>query len=250
MAKTYTLTEVADILEVDPKSLRRWIEIEKWNLDAQTTPYDKRVKFLTADQVEKLAKAHERAWPPKPRAAVTQAQAEQGLPGAVKLLEGRVSGLEASQLDPSAIKAHMADQENRLAELERKYSTTLQQLTDALLAIKELQDSKPRPGRKARTGDDQGDDQGEATELEPGLVSAAAFAQAHGVNVGTAKSAWQSGRVPTVKGSWRVPGVRGPIQIALDAQGQARFYELYHDHDGFTACSDCPHGAAAAQGDD
>lgn len=157
MAKTYTLTEVAELLDVDPKSLRRWIELEKWDLSEQTTKYDKRIKYLTEDQIKELAKLHERSWPPMPRPAGEQSQVEQGIPGAVKLLKDRVGKLEGNQLDPSATEIRLLSLEHELANIKHQYLDMLGRQTNLMLTVKELldwkatQESKPKLGRKPKS---------------------------------------------------------------------------------------------------
>lgn len=183
--KTYTLTEVSDLLTVDPKSLRRWIEIEKFDLSAQTTPYDKRVKFLTLEQVEKLAKAHDRQWPPKPKAERDQAQAsQQGLPGAVNMLRERVTELEMAT-------ERIPDLERKYLDLGQKYTQTLLDYSEMLLKAKEQSDhintleqkyaelletvkdlqqpKKPSRKRKAE-GADQGEEEAPAAD-NPGAFT-------------------------------------------------------------------------------
>ena len=149
MPKTYTLTEVGETLEADPKTLRRWIEIEKWDLEKQTTPYDKRVKYLTEDQVKHLATVHFRQWPPKAKPVQEQAQA-QGIPGKLAILEGRVKHLESAAADYATIDA-VSELYQRFQKLEHDYSELLNKHTDLLLAVHELQSKKP--GRKPKQGE-------------------------------------------------------------------------------------------------
>jgi len=156
MAKTYTLTEVAEALEADAKSLRRWIEIEKWDLEKQTTQYDKRIKYLTEDQVKHLATVHVRQWPPKAKPAGETPQA--GLAGKVSILEDRLSTLE--NLYPDL--AHM-DVVNALLQsiqkLEHNYTELFNKHTDLLLAVHELQQKKPgRKPKQAGEAQAQGED--------------------------------------------------------------------------------------------
>ncbi|MGH2478056.1 MAG: hypothetical protein ACRDHW_00155 [Ktedonobacteraceae bacterium] len=150
MAKTYTLTEVAEALEVDPKSLRRWIEIEAWDLSKQTTVYDKRIKYLTEEQVAKLAKAHERLWPPRPRPVSEQAQAA-GLAGGVNMLREQVADLQADHISITQFSATVKQLQDQIDELERKYGELLQQNTAILLQLAEYQQATPKkPGRKPK----------------------------------------------------------------------------------------------------
>src|SRR5712692_9850414 len=58
MPKRYTLTECYDLLDVDPKTFRGWVQ--KAGVEPQISKADPRVKYLTEEQVRSLAGAHER----------------------------------------------------------------------------------------------------------------------------------------------------------------------------------------------
>jgi len=156
MSKTYTLTEIAELLEVDAKTLRRWVELEEFDLSKQTSKYDKRIKWLTEEQAGKLAKAHERLWPPRPKSAAQAEKEATGLTGAVNMLREQVDELRADHIGTAQFSNTVKAITERLDALERGYTHQLNQVTDALLALKELQDwkaaqeSKPRAGRKPR----------------------------------------------------------------------------------------------------
>jgi hypothetical protein len=160
--KIYTLTEAADALQADSKTLREWINREGWKLaDAGTHKYDKRIKSLTEEQVVLLAKVHNRAWPPKAKPATQGTGEAAGINGAVNLLKERVDALREDHIGITMFNRSIQALEERLQALESKHVETLTQLTDALLALKELQDwkasqeSRPKPGRrpKAAEGD-------------------------------------------------------------------------------------------------
>ena len=161
--KQYTLTEAAEALTTDLKSLKRWIDLEEWDIEKQVTKYDKRVKYLTEEQVKNLANVHQRMWPPRVKTPEELAESA-GLAGAVNILREHVDDLKANHVGTTLFSTTEARLEARIDDLERKYATTLEQLTEALLAIKELQDwkaaqeSRPKPGRKpkaeAATGND------------------------------------------------------------------------------------------------
>jgi uncharacterized protein YjcR len=150
--KTYTLTEAAEALGADMKTLRRWVEIEKWDLTKQTTKYDERVKYLSEEQVMHLAKMHTRMWPPRQKPAGDQP----GAPGKLHILEEKVAALEENHIDGEKLDDWMQDAARRIQELESKYTRLLVQNSDLILALKELQDwkasqeSKPKPGRKPK----------------------------------------------------------------------------------------------------
>lgn len=86
--------------------------------------------------------AAQRLKPPEPReeAKSVSEQPAQGITDAVGMQEGRVASLELELVDATDFKNTVSGLEARIATLEKQYTTTLGQLTDALLAIKELQD--------------------------------------------------------------------------------------------------------------
>jgi len=75
--------------------------------------------------------------------------------------------------------------------------------------------------------------------LPEGLVAWRAFAELHNVPETTVGRAIDAGSFRIVRGQWKVN--RNTVLIALDAEGRAQFYELYHTRPDFAACPDCPH---------
>src|SRR6266702_4434588 len=57
--KRYTLTECYELLNVDPKTFRGWLE--KAGIEPQVSKADPRVKYLSEEQLRYLAKEHERS---------------------------------------------------------------------------------------------------------------------------------------------------------------------------------------------
>lgn len=133
--------------------------------------------------------------------------------------------------------ARLADQE-RMIELERQlavHAAQISSLLEQIQASNRPQTTRRKSSAEATTSTDQAG----PPDLPPDLVGAAEFAEAHGINPGTAKSAFQQGRIPTRRGKWRGPS-RNPITVALDAEGRARFHELYAGRRDFIrACQDC-----------
>ncbi len=60
MGEKYNLTESAQELDVDPKTLRRWIAISQLPL-SRDEDGDGRCRYLTSSQLENLASLHHRA---------------------------------------------------------------------------------------------------------------------------------------------------------------------------------------------
>lgn len=61
MYRRYTLTECYALFQVDPKTFRRWLE--KAEIVPQASRADDRVKYLTHEQVQKLAALHDKQLP-------------------------------------------------------------------------------------------------------------------------------------------------------------------------------------------
>jgi len=61
----YTLEECYSALDIHPKTFRAWLEED--NIVPETSKADKRIKFLSAEQVQLLARLHEKPWPPAAR---------------------------------------------------------------------------------------------------------------------------------------------------------------------------------------
>lgn len=65
------------------------------------------------------------------------------------------------------------------------------------------------------------------------------FSRLHGISETTIQKAIESNRLQVVKGDWKIGRIR--FTTALDRQGQAQFYQMYHTHQNFTPCPNCPH---------
>jgi len=76
-------------------------------------------------------------------------------------------------------------------------------------------------------------------DLPSHLVTFAQFAQLHGIAISTVRKAIDSERLPAVHGQWKQG--RAIVKTALDANGRARFYELFHNNEHFVRCESCPH---------
>src|SRR5712692_8541336 len=57
--KRYTLSECYELLQVDPKTFRGWLE--KAGIMPQVSKADPRVKYLSEEQLRYLAQEHERS---------------------------------------------------------------------------------------------------------------------------------------------------------------------------------------------
>ncbi len=111
--KTYTLNECSQLLHVDAKTFRKWLDEAGINPDDQVSRADRRVRFLTQAQVEMLAEEHGRR-------LGTLTQATPISPGAIKLLEDRVSRAEEEmarhpQVEARKLLGELLEQQSREA---------------------------------------------------------------------------------------------------------------------------------------
>jgi len=87
--RTYTFNECYELLNVDPKTFRGWLKEANIEPDHQVSRADRRIKFLTEEQLNRLAEDHGRLL----RGA--QQQAEEAIsPAAFKLLMDRLARAE------------------------------------------------------------------------------------------------------------------------------------------------------------
>lgn len=106
--KTYTFTACYQVLNVDPKTFRRWLE--KAEMVPHVSKSDSRVKYLTEEQVHELAQAHDRELhTTKSDNPVTY--------GAYKLLADRLSDVEQELQDTRELVGNF---ERRLSDLEKQ----------------------------------------------------------------------------------------------------------------------------------
>lgn len=94
--KTYTFGRCIALLDIDPKVFRRWIK-EDLGLGEQDqrSKADSRVRYLTREQLERLAALHEKTLPADGMPDGEEEQSAASL-GAYKLLEDRMAAIETS----------------------------------------------------------------------------------------------------------------------------------------------------------
>ena len=114
--------------------------------------------------------------------------------------------------------AQLVALERRVAELEQVNLHRVTGTTGPLPAVKH----KP-------TSDD----------LPDNLVSYPMFARLHGISVSTVQKAIDANRLTVIRGRWKQG--QAIVQKALDANGRARFVELFQGNEHFKVCSECPH---------
>lgn len=87
--RTYTFNECYELLNVDPKTFRGWLKEANIDPDHQVSRADRRIKFLTEEQLNRLAVDHGRLL------RGVQEQAEESVsPAAFKLLMDRLARAE------------------------------------------------------------------------------------------------------------------------------------------------------------
>jgi tetrahydromethanopterin S-methyltransferase subunit G len=140
--KRYTLTECYDMLNVDPKTFRSWLQRDS----IQTTPSkaDPRVKYLTEEQVLFLAKEHERTLAPSAEPAeIIPPNAYKLLVDQADTVERQVTNLVAEQL---SVREALAEQETRVSQ---DITTLNGTLDERITELRSLVDAKYRQHEEA-----------------------------------------------------------------------------------------------------
>ncbi len=114
----YTLDECYTVLDIHPKTFRAWLK--EGGITPEHSRADRRIKFLTAAQVERLARLHDKPWPPT---ASTQEPVIR--PEAYKLLLEQLA--EADQQAQQISTEHVQLQAS-IAELREQQEATTRQL--------------------------------------------------------------------------------------------------------------------------
>jgi chromosome segregation ATPase len=148
MSRRYTLEECYGMLDVHPKTFRQWLKDD--NITTKASKADKRIKFLTEEQVKQLAELHDKPWPP------TVSQEAEVIPvTAYKLLIEQVEQLNAAQATLQAgitelrgqqgdstlqFTAISAAQQEQIQREQQEHEALLGQWQKANAAIQEMQD--------------------------------------------------------------------------------------------------------------
>jgi predicted RNase H-like nuclease (RuvC/YqgF family) len=258
MKKTYTITQVRQLLHVDNKTLARWLE--RADITPQTSKHDERVLLITREEVELLASIHERQ--------LGELSVEREVHPTVKALTRRLEALERKVTDlTDEVEQLNADLRVVTEQLERLATASLSELESQLHDIRTVYLSKlleydpdllkaltarvdaleqrlntparsiPAPRTRAIR---PAENVSESSELPSDLVSARSFAKDHGIHENTLDKAIASGRLKPVTGRWKVGN--SYVQKALDQAGRAIFIAMYRSNPTFRQCDDpaCP----------
>jgi DNA repair exonuclease SbcCD ATPase subunit len=147
MSRRYTLEECYTMLDVHPKTFRQWLKDD--NITTKASKADKRIKFLTEEQVKQLAELHDKPWPP------TVSQEAEVIPvTAYKLLIEQVEQLNAAQATLQAgiteLRGQQGDstlqftaigaaQQEQIQREQQEHEELLEQWQKANTAIQEMQ---------------------------------------------------------------------------------------------------------------
>jgi len=146
--RTYTFNECYELLNVDPKTFRGWLKEANIDPEHQVSRADRRIKFLTEEQLNRLAEEHGRLL------RGVQQQAEEAVsPAAFKLLMDRLARaeeeiarripwfeiIEAQQTAIQKLEDRITDQESNL----QHYRTVATENSDAVrMALSRLIDAQ------------------------------------------------------------------------------------------------------------
>ena len=245
MSRTFNFRESRELLRVDPKTFQKWLQKAGIDPDSQKSLADERERYLTEEQLTLLAKEHGRTLlplesQPEPPATVTatllaeqMALLEQEIALHFKRLEAQ--GLQILQIIAD-LQQHLANLE-RIVALQREYEPANQKGASSspsasVPKIEHELSSTRTPTKNARK-------RTKGKKLSRTLSPLHVFAREHGVSEGAADHAAQTGKITVESGRWLYNSRY--ITTALDQQGQSEFHTLFHEHEGFRECSECPH---------
>jgi hypothetical protein len=132
--RTYTFNECYELLSVDPKTFRGWLKEADIDPNHQVSRADRRIRFLTQEQIDRLAVDHGRLL------RVPSSDAHEVVsPGAFKLLLDRVQWTEEEiarqehRIEEAT--EHREDRVTKLAEGLQEYQHSLdKRITELVLA--------------------------------------------------------------------------------------------------------------------
>jgi hypothetical protein len=125
------LTTCAQLLGIHPKTLQHWLK--EANLPLVTHPTDARIKCLTEQHLQEVAKLHERLLPHPPSGSISSEEHATSLPANKMGFDRRVGSLS-----PPSIRADEPDLMQKLSCLETKVMALQEQI--AHLAVVLLQE--------------------------------------------------------------------------------------------------------------
>ena len=195
----------------------------KANIDplTQISKADSRIKFLTQEQVEQLAIAHDRV--------LVGDQSESAHSGAVKLLEDRVYTAEH---EIEYLRYELAETREMLRQIKQHLTDHSKQISQLFGETGLLRDHLEPHQQTALALPRQ-------VVLPDGLVTWHFFANQHGIAQNHTRSLIKSGMIHVVKGSWQTD--QGTVKEALDEKGRQDFYIQFNKQPEFVRCDYCPH---------
>ena len=276
--QTYTFGQCARLLDVDPKVFRRWVR-ENLGLqeEDQVSRADGRVRYLTREQLERLAELHERTLPAADQ-HVGRDERPDTRAGAYKLLADRLDEAEhelhegaqrierLAELTPQLeqLPAWMAETEARLERLEHPQEAPISEQSTKRLAELEAQHRQQVSELEAHYQQQIAELQAQlaaarkeahpsasglmpaktlakskAKPLPKTLASRSAFAALHYVPDSVVARACNSGKIAATSGKWLYKS--RIIFQALGERGKSDFYQLFHTRPDFIPCKQCPH---------
>ncbi len=221
MKTTYTSAEVRAVLHVDAKTFLRWLE--QAGIQPHISKADHRTKLFTREQVEQLAKAHERSLP-------AEVEEQPATDEWIEALETRMSVLEALQRENAAFITRIKALEEKVRNLEQLVHQRPQPRTPS-----------PRPASLRPTRLLHHTHTSEAApEIPAGAVQYWEFAATHKVKVTTFRDQLERGHVPFFKRA--KPHRPREMERWLTPADQAaaiRFWK--REGTPYKPCEACPH---------
>ncbi len=168
MIQTYTFGRCATLLDIDPKIFRSWVKDDLGLQETdQVSKSDRRVRYLTRDQLETLASQHEITLSEEDQ---TQGDAEDTPQSVYKLLADRVKNIEESLERYTSSLSSARDAVNELRDKTVEYDQLVVkqgQLEQRFVSLEEqIQSFAVRPGQNILEEQVQGREEQHIREIE------------------------------------------------------------------------------------
>ena len=242
MSRTFNFRESQKLLQVDPKTFSKWLKKEGIDPNKQVNAADPRQKWLTEEQILRLARGHGREvhLPPlvqedeqEPPAAVILTTVDERLVALEQLITQRFYQME-ERFDrvEAQLRTVIADLQHDLVKPKPPVSLSREQVKDVRLTA-----PKTTPTRTAARTSAKKTTRGK--RLPKTLVPLSVFRNVHRVSDKAADYALDMQKFTVERGKW--VHNKKSVMIALNLQGQHEFYDLFHQREGFQQCEKCPH---------
>jgi hypothetical protein len=262
MPDTFNFKKSRELLQINPRSFLEWLMKAGIDASTQVNLADPREKYLTKEQLVRLAQLHGRTLPAlddeEPNEHISPpmtletlaeqlANAQQQNAARFEQIEQLLHQLLATQhydhfqQTLTSIETLLQQHSGQLTNDTTPTDHTMHTAESTAIRKPERKETgaTPSPRTKSKSKTMRKKRSVRGRKLPAGLMLLRDFASQHGIATDRASAAGKSGKMNIVRGKWLVNS-RWATE-ALEAQGQHDFYTIFHEREGFQICDQCPH---------